>query len=331
MEFDIISAESWGEFEEHWIGSLEYLPWFKNPNPADYQAEIERKKLHEEFNHDNHVYLLGKPNKDETFGVLEFTIEESQARNGVMMPAAPQIYHNSGVGSALLHYQEQILVERGVKRVSSVLKYRSRQNVQWYYKVLEEKDFRKNGPECVQMMLCLDRLNPAYNKTRDLEFKIRTDFKMDDFVEFCLLSYNSTLDDRAIHDWDLTVTNPKHVRDTHRMIVDGVYGDSPPEWWKVAVMDEKPVGYIIGFCPANIGKPDLGIIGNLGVFPRYRRRGISVALVNALLMELKESGKSWAMVGTSVNNVPAIQVYSKIGFSEANRVQFFVKKLRWNS
>ncbi len=326
MNYKISHAESWDEFGLIWDSSLGQFSWFTDPNPADYNANIEREELINEFNDENHIYLIAKDEDGNGLGILEFTCRNNHARNGIMMPGVPDPFKYTNIGDALLEYQEYYLKNRGITTLTSSIKYASKQNVEWHFDTLQRNGFKMSAPEGYQMVVNLQYLT-ALRVTNNYEILTRKDFQLEDFIDFAIRSYASTPEDLQIHGWDEAVTNPEHIRAIHQRTIDGGFGLSPPEWWRVITKDDQPLGYILGF---EIN-PDLehrvGIIGNLGVFPEHRRKGLAGYLIHSLFNEFLKAGIEYARVGTPTINTRAIGAYVKSGFKEANRIQFFTKEL----
>ena len=77
----------------------------------------------------------------------------------------------------------------------------------------------------------------------------------------------------------------------------------------VATINDKIAGFIIAIVEGEVGHILL-----LAVHPNFRRRGLGTALLKHTLSELKRRGvkKVYLEVGTS--NIPAINLYKKLGF-----------------
>uniref|UniRef100_A0A7C4TAJ7 [Ribosomal protein bS18]-alanine N-acetyltransferase n=1 Tax=candidate division WOR-3 bacterium TaxID=2052148 RepID=A0A7C4TAJ7_UNCW3 len=71
----------------------------------------------------------------------------------------------------------------------------------------------------------------------------------------------------------------------------------------------KPVGYVIGNCI------DLELhITNIGVAPDYQRQGIAQHLMKEVEEIARNRGCIYAYLEVRVNNLPAINLYKKIGY-----------------
>ncbi len=326
MKYSISHAETWDEYIDIWNSSMVRLPWFQNPGPADYNPDLERKELFEDFHDDDHVFLIARDEDGNGVGVLDFRCYQTHAKNGIMMPGVLDQLKYTNIGDALLQYQEYYLKNRGITTILTTIKYTSKEATSWYFDTLKRNGFSMSEPEGYQMVVDLKVLT-SLRVSNHYEILDRNNFILEDFVEFAVRSYASTPEDREVHGWDKAVTDPEHIGAIHKRTAEGKLGNSPPSWWRVIAQDKKPLGYILGFEFNPEINPRTATIGNLGVFPEFRRKGLAVLLIHSLFNEFLKSGISIARVGTPTHNTNAIGAYSKAGFQEANRIQFFRKDI----
>lgn len=326
MKYNITHAESWDEFKETWLDCMRPQEWYYDPSPVDYNGFSEEEELRNNFENENHIYLLAQDESGNGVGVLEFVCYPKIARNGIMMPGVPDRFKALNIGDALLKFQEYFLQNRGIDSVVSSLKYRTKDDVSWYFDTLERTGFRMSEPEGFQMYTKLGSIDLMQEEPR-YDIKTREEFSDDDFVDFTVRAYASTPEDFEIHGWDLSVINPEHIKEIQNRIREGAFGRSPSSWWRVITENDTPLGYIIGFEIDPTDSPRMGYIGNLGVFPEYRRRGAASLLIHSLFREFIEEGIEYARVGTPTMNTKAIRAYEKTGFKEGNRIQFFRKNI----
>ncbi len=83
-------------------------------------------------------------------------------------------------------------------------------------------------------------------------------------------------------------------------------------YWLVAVEGNRVAGYVGS--QTVLGETDMM---NIAVHPDFRRRGIAEALVNALVMALKEQGSHSLTLEVRASNESARALYEKTGFSLA--------------
>lgn len=90
----------------------------------------------------------------------------------------------------------------------------------------------------------------------------------------------------------------------------------------LAAVDE---GHAVGMCGLLIG-PFEGEVMNVAVHPDYRGRGISVMLMEKLLLCGRERGVSEFTLEVRAGNQAAIHLYEKFGFvTEGVRPNFYTK------
>lgn len=77
--------------------------------------------------------------------------------------------------------------------------------------------------------------------------------------------------------------------------------------------DDQLIGTVLA---TRRGFTDTWIIGNVGVIPEYRRRGIAKQLVSAILELIRERGGKRAILGVIAENLPAYSLYEKLGFED---------------
>ncbi len=82
----------------------------------------------------------------------------------------------------------------------------------------------------------------------------------------------------------------------------------------------RPVGMIVMQRQSNTSS---WMIGNVGVLPEFRRRGIARKLVAACLDFIREHGGEIALLDVIAENIPAYQLYQRMGFAHyTSRIEF---------
>jgi ribosomal protein S18 acetylase RimI-like enzyme len=326
MKFSISHADSWNEFKETWLECMRPQEWYYDPTPVDYNGISEEEELRNDFENEDHVYLIAKDESGNGVGVLEFMCYPNFARNGIMMPGVQDQFKALNIGDSLLRFQEFYLQNRGINIVVSSVKYKSREDVNWYFDTLSRTGFKMSEPEGFQMYTNLNSIDITPEKS-DYVIKTREEYSDADFVDFAMRAYASTPEDLEVHGWDLSVTDSVHILAIHNRTRGGGFGRSPPHWWRVISKNKNPMGYILAFEINPTDSPRVGTIGNLGVFPEYRREGLAITLIHSLFLEFIKEGIEIARVGTPTINTRAISAYRKAGFIEGNRIQFFRKEI----
>ncbi len=85
--------------------------------------------------------------------------------------------------------------------------------------------------------------------------------------------------------------------------------ENPLSYWLVAMDGDALAGYVGS--QSVLGESDMM---NLAVSPEYRRQGVAKALVLALLDGLAQRGNHCLTLEVRASNVPARNLYDKLGF-----------------
>jgi len=91
--------------------------------------------------------------------------------------------------------------------------------------------------------------------------------------------------------------------------------ENPANLILVSEINGKVVGYIWGFVETSI-KNKIGRIQELIVTSRQRGKGIGKELINQMLNFFKEKKCIISEIEVSVNNLPTVQVYERLGFKK---------------
>ena len=89
---------------------------------------------------------------------------------------------------------------------------------------------------------------------------------------------------------------------------------NPLSAWLVAMDGDVLAGYVGS--QSVMGESDMM---NIAVDAHYRRQGIAQALVEALVVQLKEKGNHSLTLEVRISNQPAIALYEKLGFAQVGR------------
>ena len=90
--------------------------------------------------------------------------------------------------------------------------------------------------------------------------------------------------------------------------------DNPLALWLVWEEDGKVLGYVGS--QTVLDETDMM---NVAVSAQARRRGIAQALVEALVLRLKQRGSHCLTLEVRASNAPAIALYEKLGFRQVGR------------
>lgn len=95
--------------------------------------------------------------------------------------------------------------------------------------------------------------------------------------------------------------------------------DNPAAYFVVAVEGDEVLGY--GGMHTVLGE---SYIDNIAVFPQHRGRGAGRAVTTALIEKAKENRGAFITLEVRASNVPAITLYTSLGFENAGvRKRFY--------
>lgn len=269
-----------------------------------------------------HIFLIASDDGGEILGALGIGIKGGRGVIRRWEPAVPLVHRDSGVGKSLLGEGMRLARERGVGRLTTTLRYPHESEKPWCGGLYEGLGFREIKPGLQLIM----RLNGGrYEPLLKLEALPCDDFSVREITSFVIRCFATVSEDIAVHGDDENVSDPVSAERVIRFQRDGGVGHSPSELRKVALVDGEPAGFIRNFIPDDPYRPRFGLIGQLGVFPEYRGRGIGISLVMDSLNILKEQGCDHAYVGTPQSNHAAIRLYEKIGFRPIFKISFYEK------
>ena len=90
--------------------------------------------------------------------------------------------------------------------------------------------------------------------------------------------------------------------------------NNPLSLWIVALEDEQVVGYVGS--QSVLGESDMM---NIAVSIDYRGRRIATELVQKLIAQLRQNGNYQLTLEVRASNIPAINLYNKLGFAQVGR------------
>jgi len=333
MNFSITKAESAEEYLEAWKKAMRDTPWFRERRPFDYHPDQMIEEIRLEFEKAGNIYLVAKSGRrEETVGVLGVRLEGKVGTLGRWEPAVPLKYRDSQVGEALLEEAFSRLHERHVSNVNCMLKsaFNQPQTVIWHTRLYEKCGFTKKSPSSIMFLTDFSKvkISKMLPRVANLQIIDGSEFSLKEFAGFTQRAYMTTLEDRAVHLNDPFISNAENLLKTLEALREGKMGFSPPECWLVAKLKDNILGFIIGFMPKKSKyRPAHGVIGELGVFPEYRRKGIATTLITEIFKCFREFECEYSIVSTLKTNEPAISLYKKMGYHPAFELVDFEKSL----
>jgi len=321
MNVVVREADSAEEFLESWKKFMRDMPWYKERRLFDYHPEEIVEDIKLAWQKPNNIFLVAKPvPKQETTGVLGVTVANQVGTVGRWEPAVAPKHSDSGVGEAMLEEAFSRLRKSRVPKVRCILKFPfgKLKRASWHLRLFQKGGFVKERPSGVLLLADLCRVSTNLPATTNVQIVDGSDFSLEDFADFTQRAYLSTPRDRAVHQSDPYISNRENVLKVLKAVKAGRMGVSPPECWLVAKLKDQAAGFIIAFMPPKSRyRPPHGVIGELGVFPEFRRKGIAKSLTANIFSCFRKHGCSYSLVGTPQTNTSALKLYGKMGFTPA--------------
>ncbi|MBN2231076.1 MAG: GNAT family N-acetyltransferase [Candidatus Thorarchaeota archaeon] len=311
----IVQSKSWVEYKALWKNCMKDYYWYKEDPVFDWNKHEELEEMETEFSKPGRFFLEAH---SDGFPVgvlgLRYTGKEGALRR--WEPASVSRTDGLEVERELLLNGLDNLSKNGVERVKVIVKYPSdNPDVAKHLTTLyQEVGFNRYQPDSVDLVIKLDSFKSIPPSQSNIKIDPHQGTIPENIGEFCVRAYASTPEDREIHGFDTSVSDYDTAVEVFRSILGGGFGPSPSEFWKVALVEGEPAGFIGGFIRESKHNPLTGIFGPVGVFPEYRRLGLGLYLASELFKSMRDYGCKYAAVGTPANNHNAIKMYQKAGF-----------------
>jgi ribosomal protein S18 acetylase RimI-like enzyme len=311
----VVEAESIEQFLEPWKEAMQSMPWFRERRLLDYHPEEIIEGVRQAFHKPNFLFLVAKgEDRRKILGVLGVRFAETVATLGRWEPAVTSGHRRSEIGQALL--REALLRSREgrISRLRSILKfpYGKPERARWHKELYQKCGFVLERPTMVLLLADLSKTMVRLPRVSHLRFVSGDRFTLEDFADFTERAYMSTSKDKSIHQNDPYVSGRESLLKLLKALRDGKMGSSPSECWQVAEINNNVAGFIVGFIrkeskydPAN------GILGGIGVFPEFRRKGLGKVLIAQLFKVFRKHQCAYSLVGTLKANMPAIELYRR--------------------
>jgi ribosomal protein S18 acetylase RimI-like enzyme len=314
-------AHSATKYLSQWKEAMADVYWFHRSSLLDNSREETAEEIAQEFSQPNCIYLVAKSeDSNQAFGVLKIKVHKTTGTFGRWEPAVRKEHREIGVGEALMEKAFSMLRERHCSKARCIMKfpYNQPETASWHVRLYQKCGFVQERPSGILLIADLSQTTikvPAIPTLRIIEGSA---FSLEEFAHFTQRAFLSTPQDREVHQSDPYVSDREHFLNAFGAIKAGKMGLSPPECWQIATLNDEIAGFVIGFMRAQSKYlPVHGIIGELGIFPEFRRRGIAKFLIASIVRVFKKNGCTYSLVGTPKTNEPAIDLYRKMSFSPA--------------
>jgi len=328
LKIKIKKIKTWEEYRKAWEKCAEDLLWIKEDKLLFYYKKEELKELKKEFEQKDNIFLVAIAGKNEKIiGCLGIIVGNGLARIRRWEPIVQQQYQIYNIDEQLLEKAIELLKEETIHTIETTLKYEVNcpESAQRLLDLFSMFGFKNKTPPAIQLYQDLTQFSGKTKFSKNVVIKTRDSYSVSDFCKYTIQAFATTEEDKKIHGWDPIVTNYDTCLRINNLILDGRFGYSPPEFWLVANVNDSPAGLLIAFAPPRTDKLKVGVIGELGVLPNFRGKGIASVLIATVLKNFIQQGYTYSYVGTPETNFGAINVYEKNGFISIHRVHFLTK------
>ncbi len=319
----IVESTDWSIYKSAWNECMKDYYWYKEDPVFDWHKEEELEDMKTDFGKAGRVFLELHI-YDKIIGVFGFRYRGKEASMRRWEPTGDREIQDALLKHALIY-----LSGKGVERTKVIIKHpvENSEVAQHLLELYEQSGFVRYQPESVDLVTRLDDIPNPPSIQENISIDPNQGTSPEKIGEYCVRAYGLTSGDQKIHGFDKSVTDYDTAVAAMGSIMSGRLGPSPDEFWKVALVDGEPAGFIGGFIKESKHKPVTGILGPLGVFPEFRRLGLGVFLVSELFKSMKKRGCEYSAVGTPAVNLNAIRMYQKAGYKLNCHLTFLEKTL----
>lgn len=324
----IVESTDWPVYKSTWNECMKDYYWYKNNPVFDWNKDDELEDMRSDFGKSGKVFL--EAHKDgKIVGVFSFRYRGKQASMMRWEPTVLKPSEDNEFQKALLNYALDYLSGKGVERVRVTIKHPAGNPdvAKHLLELYKQSGFENYQPVSVDLVTNLDDIPSPPSMQDNVSIDPHQGTMPENIGEYCVRAYGSTSEDLEIHGFDKSVSDYDTAVSAMGSIMGGRLGHSPDDFWKVALVDGEPAGFIGGFIKESKHKPVTGILGPLGVFPEFRRLGLGVFLVSELFKSMKSHGCEYTAVGTPLANTNAIRMYEKAGYRMNCSLIFLEKTL----
>jgi len=324
----IVESEDWPTYRSVWMECMKDYYWYKDNPVFDWNKNEELEEMESDFGKPGNVFLEAHQD-DKIVGVFYFRYRDKNSNLSRWEPAVLNSSNATEIRTALLSHALNYLSQKGVERTRVTIKHPAENPdvAKHLLALYQESGFDRYQPDSVDLVTHLDDVPSPLTMQDNVSIDPHQCTIPENIGKWCIRAYGSTPEDLEIHGFDKSVTDYDTAVAVFKSIKGGRLGPSPDEFWKVALVNDEPAGFVGGFIKESKHKPLTGILGPLGVFPEYRRLGIGVYLVSELFKSMKAHGCEYSAVGTPSVNLNAIGMYQKAGYKLNCHLSFLEKIL----
>jgi len=324
----IVESKDWPAYKSVWKECMKDYYWFTENPVFDWNKDEELEDMESDFGKPGNIFLEARDD-DKVVGVFGFRHRGKQATLRRWEPATIETPRDVSVHTTLLTHALDYLSDKGVERVRVLVKHPvdNPEVAKHLMALFKQSGFERSQPDSIDLVAKLDCIPEPPTMSHNIAIDSESTITPETLGKYIIRAYGTTPEDLKIHGFDKSVADYDTAVAAFGSIMRGRLGQSPEEFYKIALLDGEPAGFIGGMILERKYRPFTGVLGPLGVFPEYRRLGLGVYLVSELFKSMKKHGCEYTGVGTPLVNTNAIKMYEKAGYKQNCILIHLEKKL----
>ena len=239
-------------------------------------------------------------------GALFVLYREHEAIIFTDCPRVVPEYQGKDVQGSLINYIKDLCEKRGISRIDISIS----ENAQDLISLYTKKGFHC---ECSKFMMKKKIEQKDTNFETNLTFRSMPELGFDCFVTIVVTSSDN------IAGLDASQLEEAWKKDLRKWRQREGYD---PSIWVVGYEDDEPVGFVIPrlWEKGKWTETNTGDILEIAVMPKHRRRGYGTSLLRKAVASLAEKGAEEVLLSTDSTDIPALNLYKKVGFRIYERI-----------
>ncbi len=179
-------------------------------------------------------------------------------------------------------------------------------------KILQKAGFRLLCPLNIMEANLLKNTLPNIENNSNINWLKFTDTPENEFENIIWATYENSLDCPEI----------TGLRTKREILIGHKYsGDFTPRFWKILQCDNKNAGIIL--LNQSVEQSDRLDLIYMGIVPEFRGRKLAKTMLTRTMIQAKNNAKTKMCLAVDSRNIPAINLYRKLGFCTIQRQKVF--------
>lgn len=252
--------------------------------------------------------LLFAVTNNKPVGFIEAMIEENIGRIGLYQPVVMPEFQQQGIENLLVKDAIEHLRRNSVRKIRFSIMGLS-EDVEPYLDLYRSMSFEV-WRQAQTMIRSLEDI-PDCKPETPLQILNSRSLDVEAFADFFVKCFKDSPDRDASQIASSSQMAKQFIGKLRRR--EGAHHD--PDGWIAAFMNGQFVGFAVAMREKNAG-----LIAEVGILPKFRRRGFGTFLTVKVMEILRKRGFKHAVLGVDTRNKPAISLYKKLGFEISRQI-----------